>query len=51
MRQQARKVLAFCGSPNQMVSGELDRAWIVVESGRDGQIRHRINRMQSCGKC
>jgi hypothetical protein len=44
VRQQARKVLAFRGSPNQAPAGGVDRAWTVIESGRDGQIRYRINR-------
>jgi hypothetical protein len=44
VRQQARKVLAFRGSPNQASAGDVERAWIVIESGRDGQIRYRINR-------
>ena len=44
VRAQARKVLAFRGSPNQAQGGDVTRAWAVIDTGRDGQIRYRINR-------
>jgi hypothetical protein len=44
VRAQARKVLAFRGSPNQAQAGGVTRAWAVIEAGRDGHIRYRINR-------
>lgn len=44
VREQARRVFAFCGSPTQAIPAEIERAWVVIEPGREGQLRYRVNR-------
>jgi len=44
VRQQARRVFAFRGSPSQTLPGDMDRAWVVIEPGREGHVRYCVNR-------